>query len=143
MSRKLTQHLHTFFSHPNSPVPMFGEKEEVFLFNSFEESSGLSISEDEKYVYIEAYVPGIKSEEIELSLNQGVLWIKAIKKEEAKDTKKKFYRKANSSFSYSILLPSAVDETKIPEAICKNGIVKIKFNKPQIQEYKKNSIQSL
>ena len=28
-------------------------------------------------------------------------------------------------FSYSILLPSAVDETKIPEAICKNGIVKI------------------
>jgi HSP20 family protein len=143
MSRKLMQHLHEFFPLSNSPFPLFGEKGGVFLFNSFEESSGLSISEDEKYVYIEAYVPGIKSEEIELSLNQGILWIKAIKKEEIKDNKKKFYRKATSSFSYSIPLPSAVDETKTPEAICKNGIVKIKFNKQKIQPSKKISVRVL
>lgn len=136
MSRKLTHPLHGFF-------PLSGEKPGIFLFNPCEESSGLTISEDEKYVYIEAYVPGIKSEEIELSLNQGILWIKAIKKEEERDNKKKFYRKAISSFSYSIPLPSAVDETKTPEAVCKNGIVKIKFNRKKIQPSKKISVRVL
>lgn len=143
MSRQLTRHVHEFFPRSTSPFSLFGETGGVFLFNSFEESSSLSISEDEKYVYIEAYVPGIKSEEIELSLNQGILWIKAIKKEEVKDNKKKFYRKATSSFSYSIPLPSAVDETKTPEAICKNGIVKIKFNRKKMQPSKKISVRVL
>lgn len=143
MCHKLTQHLHELFPRTSSPFRLFGEKGGILLFNSFEESSGLTISEDEKYVYIEAYVPGIKSEEIELSLNQGILWIKAIKKEEVKDNKRKFYRRATNSFSYSIPLPSAVDETKSPESICKNGIVKIKFNKKQAQPAKKISVQSL
>ena len=143
MCRKLAQHLHGLFPHINSPFRLFEDRGGTPLFNPFEEYSGLTISEDEKYVYIEAYVPGIKSEEIELSLNQGVLWIKAIKKEEAKDHKKKFYQKATSSFSYSIPLPSAVDETKSLEAICKNGIVKIKFNRKKVHPSKKISIQSL
>ncbi|KAG6559485.1 Hsp20/alpha crystallin family [Candidatus Rhabdochlamydia oedothoracis] len=143
MCRKLNQHLHGLFSHTSNRLCLSEEKGGMLLLNPFEESSGLTISEDEKYVYIEAYVPGIKSEEIELSLKQNILWIKAVKKEEVKDNKRKFYQKATSSFSYSIPLPSAVDETKSPEAICKNGIVKIKFHRKKIQPSKKISIQAL
>ena len=143
MCHKLTQHLHELFPRTSSPFRLFGEKGGILLFNSFEESSGLTISENEKYVYIEAYVPGIKSEEIELSLNHVFLWMKEKKKKKRKKKKKKFYRRATNSFSYSIPLPSAVDETKSPESICKNGIVKIKFNKKQAQPAKKISVQSL
>lgn len=135
-------HIHAFSSHITNPFRLFEEKMGMLISHPFQNSSGLTISEDEKYVYIEAHVPGIKSEEIELSLNQGILWIKAVKKEEIKDSKKKIHQKAISSFSYSIQLPTAVDETKIPEAICKNGIVKIKFNIKNSANQKK-SIQEL
>lgn len=129
MNRKFSLHK---LSSSKVLCPLLGEKSGKVLSNLFEESSALTISEDEKYVYIEAYVPGIKLEEIELSLNQGILWIKAVKRKELKDKKKVFYCKAINSFSYSIPLPSAVDETKAPETLCKNGIVKIKFNKKSL-----------
>ncbi len=78
--------------------------------------SGLSVSEDEKNVYVEANLPGLKSEDIELSFEKGMLLIKGSRKEEQKDKEKKYYRKAINSFCYRVNIPSDIDETKEPEA---------------------------
>ena len=91
--------------------------------------SGLSVSEDDKNIYVEAHLPGLQSEDIELCVEKGMLLIKGSRKEEQKDKEKKFYKKAVSSFCYRVNLPSEIDEKKEPEATYKGGVIKVVFNK--------------
>lgn len=86
-------------------------------------------------------MPGLKSEEIEINLNKGTLWIKGEKKEEATDKDKKFYSKSTRSFSYSIALPEQVDESQEPEATYKDGVLKISFKKAKTSEAKRINIK--
>ncbi|MBS0627607.1 MAG: Hsp20/alpha crystallin family protein, partial [Verrucomicrobia bacterium] len=107
------------------------------LLEPFHENSGVSVSEDEKHVYVEAALPGITPEEIEMNYDRGMLSIKANKKEETEDKKRKFYRKAHKSFFYQVAIPGTFDEKKLPEAICKNGILKVTFDKAKNETVKK------
>lgn len=98
---------------------------------------GLSISEDEKHVYVEAAVPGIDPKDVEITFDKGMLWVKAESKQEEKNEKKKYYRRASSSFSYRIAVPGELDQNKEPEADIKHGVVKVAFAKaPQAQPKK-------
>ena len=105
------------------------------------ESSGLSISEDENNIYVEAALPGLKPEEIEITLDKNILWIKGEKKEEEK--KKKYYKKASSSFSYRVIVPNEIDETKEIDATYKDGIMKVCFPKSKKTKPKKINIKKL
>ncbi len=117
------------------PFSLFDEEEEGWL-QEFSDASGLSVSEDDKNVYVEAALPGIKPDEIEMTFDKGVLWIKAERKEEEKDKGRKFYRKAVSSFSYRIAVPGNIDESKQPNAVCRNGVLQIIFPKAQKAQVK-------
>lgn len=89
--------------------------------------SGLSVSEDDNSVYIEAALPGIDPKDIEVTFDQGVLHISGEAKEEEK--KKKYYRKATSSFSYRVAIPGEVIPKTEPTATYKNGMMKVTFKK--------------
>lgn len=106
----------------------------------FQDHSGISVSEDAKNVYVEASLPGILPEEININYDHGVLCITANKKEETSDKKKKFYRKAHKSFFYQIALPCPINESRAPNAICKNGVLKITFLKSFISYAKNKTI---
>jgi HSP20 family protein len=98
--------------------------------------SGLSISEDDKNVYIEAALPGIDPKNIEVTFNKGIVWIKGETASEEKDGKK-YYRKATSSFSYRVAVPGEIDQNSEPAATYKNGVMKVIFAKlPQSQPKK-------
>jgi HSP20 family protein len=106
---------------------------------SFLPSSGLTISEDEKNVYVEAAVPGIDPKNVEVTFDKGILWIRGNEEQTEEDNKKKFYRKAASTFSYRIAVPGNIDESGEPDAVCKNGVMKITFPKqPEAQPKKLN-----
>ncbi|MBS0652277.1 MAG: Hsp20/alpha crystallin family protein [Verrucomicrobia bacterium] len=141
MAEKPARYVPFSFPHVRFPFSLmgFGEEEEGML-QHFSDASGLSVSEDEKNVYIEASVPGIKAEDIEMSFEKGVLWIRGEKKEETEDKKKKYYRKATSSFSYRIAVPGNVEEGKHPAAVCKNGVLKVTFAKRKGKEVKTKKI---
>lgn len=128
---------HSFWSFPSFRFPSLWEEEdddERFL-NLPHIPSGLSISEDDKNVYVEAAVPGIDPDNVEVTFNKGVLWIKAEGKEEEKG--KKYYRKASSSFSYRVAVPGNINEKAEPEAVCKNGVMKVTFAKiPEVKPKK-------
>lgn len=104
--------------------------------------SGISLSEDDKHVFVEANMPGLKADDIEIHLEKGTLSVRGVKKEEEKDKAKKYYRKATRSFSYSINLPSQVDESKDAEAAYKDGVLKVTFAKSANQKGKKITIKS-
>ena len=89
--------------------------------------TGLSVYEDKEAVYVEAALPGIPTENIEIEYDNGYLTVKGEKKEEEKD--KKYFRKSSSSFSYRVIVPGDIDESIEPDATYKDGIMKVKFKK--------------
>lgn len=100
------------------------------------EQSGLNIWEDEKgnQLNIEAALPGLKPEEIDVTIDKGILHISGEKKEESKDEKRKYYKKTSYSFSYRLPLPANIDEKQEPKATYSDGIIRLAFNKtPQSQ----------
>lgn len=133
----------SFWSFPRSRVPfsLFENVDEDWDLHEFTSPSGLSVSEDDQHVYVEAALPGIKPDEIDMIFDKGVLWIKAEKKEETENKKKKFYRKAMSSFSYRVAVPGEIDEAKEPEAICKEGVLRVTFSKTKKGRSKKIPIK--
>ncbi len=103
--------------------------------------SNLSISEDEKNVYVEAALAGVSPEHVEITFDKGILWIKAERKEEREEKEKKYYRKATRSYSYRVAVPGNIDESKEPEATFKEGIMTVKFPKTAQAQPKKIQIK--
>lgn len=124
-----------------SLLPRFWDEEERALSNHFYDQDDISLSEDSKHVYVEAAVPGMTPDEIEINYDKGVLCIRADKKEEEESKDRKFYRKTNKHFFYQIAVPGRVNENELPEALCKDGILKISFSKLEESPKKKISIK--
>ncbi|HET9946613.1 MAG TPA: Hsp20/alpha crystallin family protein [Patescibacteria group bacterium] len=103
--------------------------------------NGLSISEDSKNVYVDASVPGIDPQTIDVRFDKGVLWIKAEQKKEEKEGKR-YYRKASSSFSYRVVIPGEVDWKTEPNAVCKNGVMEVTFSKSPKSQPKKIAVKA-
>jgi len=82
-------------------------------------ASGLSVSEDDKHVYVEAAVPGVEPDKIEVSYDKGVLWIRGQQEQENQDRNRKYYRKASASFSYRLAVPGNIDEKKTLKPLIK------------------------
>ena len=126
----------TFRSLLNLPI-----NDEDFWTFDVPNQTGLSVSEDKDQVYIEAYLPGLKAEDIEVTMDRGMLWIRGEKKEEEEDKKKKYYKKAMSSFSYRLRLPDSINEKVEPEATYKDGVMKIAFKKSIASKAKKITVK--
>ncbi len=103
--------------------------------------SGISVSEDDKHVYIEAHLPGVKPEDVDITFDKGMLWVKGETKEEEENKEKKFYRKATSAFSYRVAVPGELDLNKDPEAKSSHGVMKITFTKHPKSMPKKISVK--
>ena len=116
--------------------------EEDFWGLAAAHEKGLSISEDNNHVYVEAHLPGLKPENIDVTFEKGVLWIRGERHEEEEDKKKKFYKKASSSFSYRVHVPGLIDEKKDPEAVYKDGVMKVSFIKSKENQTKKINIKT-
>lgn len=93
------------------------------------ERSRIELSEDKKNVYVKAAVPGLSPDDIDISIEQGILQIKGEKKEEKKEVgeDRKFWQRAQQSFWYQIALPSSVSDT--PEVNMENGMLNLTFAK--------------
>ena len=103
-------------------------------------SSNVSLSEDNSHVFVEANLPGLSKDDIEISLHEGILWIKGDCKKVEEDKERKYYCKASRSFSYRVALPTNINETEEPKAQYKDGVILITFNKLQKEQPKKITI---
>lgn len=75
-------------------------------------------------------------------MDKGVLWIKGEAEETQKDEERKYYYKANRSFSYRVAVPGNIDEKQEPTAAFENGVVKITFTKQALETPKKIQIKA-
>lgn len=88
-------------------------------------ASGLSVSEDDTNVYVEAAIPGVDPDDVEVTLNQGTLWIRGEAQKEEQDKKRKFYRRAVQSFSYRVAVPGDIDPAMEIQAEAENGVLRL------------------
>lgn len=103
--------------------------------------NGLSVSEDDKHVFIEAAVPGVDSKDVDITFEKGVLRIVAESKTEEKEGKK-YYRRAMSSFSYQVAVPGEIDANQEPDAEVRSGVVHVTFMKSPKTQPKKIAVKA-
>ena len=114
--------------------------EDNFLLD-FPTKSGLSLYEKNNSIYVEADLPGLSSDEIEISLDDDVLSIQGEQKEESKDKERKYHQKSHRSYSYRVSLPGNIDKAKEPEAKFEKGVLKIPFGTTTATQAKKIPIK--
>jgi HSP20 family protein len=92
----------------------------------------IDVAEKEDAVLVRAEVPGMKPEEIEISVYGNTLTISGEKKETREGEGDGFYHveSASGAFRREITLPTEVDEGGI-EAVCKDGVLTVTLPKAE------------
>ncbi len=88
------------------------------------------ITEDEKEYLVKLELPGMKREEVKVSMESGVLTISGERKLEKEEKNKKYHRveRAYGSFSRSFVIPEDVVTDKI-DAQFKEGVLEVHLPK--------------
>ncbi len=104
-------------------------------------SPKIDISEDEKNVYVEAELPGMKKEDIKITLQDNILTLKGEKNKVEEKKEKNYYRSERSygSFQRSFTLPVEVDSEKV-NAKFENGALTLTLEKLQATHSKVKEI---
>lgn len=95
------------------------------------------IYEENNQLHVEVPLPGLNLNEIDVSLDKGILLVKGESTEEEKDKKRKYYRSSKRSYSFSLVLPTQIDDTKEPQAVYENGILNISLQLAKKEDTKK------
>ncbi len=104
-------------------------------------ANNFSISEDNKHIHVDAAMPGIKPDDIEVTFDKGVLWVRGQAREEDEDKDRKYYRKAQQTFSYRIAVPGDIDFNVEPQASYENGMIRVTLAKSPKSQPKKLTIK--
>lgn len=90
----------------------------------------VDVREDAEHVYIEAELPGLTKEDIEITLEDGVLTIAGEKKLENEEEREGYQLRERryGKFSRRFELPSVVDEAKV-RANLKDGVLLVTLDK--------------
>ena len=106
------------------------------------EVTGLSMYEDDDHIYLEAAVPGVKPDQIQISVEKGIIWIKAEAPMVEESKNRKVYFKTERSYSYRVPLPMRIDEQTTPDAAIQDGILKITMAKSRTCKPMKIAVKS-
>ncbi len=109
---------------------VFNDKVSPFFSSMMAPSFKVDISEDENAIYIEADMPGVKKEDVKVSMDGDVLCISAERTQNEEEKKKGYHRIERSwgSLSRTFTVGDNVDAEQI-DAAYDNGVLKIKLPK--------------
>jgi HSP20 family protein len=95
----------------------------------------MNVSETESEIRVEAELPGVREEDIDVSLNDEVLTIRGEKKFERKDAKENFHfvERSYGTFQRSVRLPFPINPDQV-RANFENGVLMVTLPKSAQQE---------
>jgi HSP20 family protein len=98
----------------------------------YEMAFPVEVSETDAEVEIKASMPGVKPEDVDITVANDVLTIKATHQETTEDTKKEYYRREirYGAFHRALTLPVSVDADKA-DARFENGMLHLKLPKAE------------
>lgn len=100
----------------------------------------VDVHEDAEHIYVDAEMPGFKKEEIGVTLEDGVLTIRAERKSEESTTTKHLTERRYSRVQRSFSLPTSVDASKV-DAKLADGVLHLVLNKQEAVKPRKIEIQ--
>ena len=102
----------------------------------------VDIYSDEGKVVVQAEVPGLKQEEIDVNFHDGVLTIKGERKHEAETNKEGYHsvQRCYGAFHRAVRLPAEVDASNA-KAELKDGILTVTFPKAEQAKARKIKIE--
>ena len=108
-----------------------------------ETGRGLNVYETDNEIVVEAPVPGIPKDKIEITAEGGIVRIKGEVEEKEEDEKgKKYYcKEGRRSFYYSTSVPSRGQWDKA-EAEMEDGVIKVKIPKAEEEKPKRIEIKT-
>ena len=92
----------------------------------------VDISESSAEYVIKAEIPGVKKDDVKVTLEHGVLTVQGIRRQETEEKGKKYHRVERSygSFVRSFSLPDLVDAVQV-QAVFKDGILMLHLPKSE------------
>lgn len=108
--------------------PVIFDDVESLIEEAQVQSGNITIAQDSQYVYIEAALPGVEVDDVEVTHDRGALWIKGKVREES-DKQKSYIRRATRNFSYKISFPADIKTEEAPVVKFHNGIIAMAFPK--------------
>lgn len=104
----------------------------------------VNLWEDDNHLYAEAEVPGLKLDDLEITLMGNELTIKGTRQEDAAEEGVSYHRRERShrSFSRVVRLPSDIDAEKI-SARLENGVLTVTIPKAETARPRKIEIKTL
>lgn len=128
----LNNRLHKFFGEFPANIDM-----------GFSFSPRVDIYADNERIFIEAEIPGLKKDEMKISLQDNILTISGSKKKEAQEDQDKQYFRNEiiyGDFSRSFSLPEDINPDSV-EAQFENGVLKITIGKREVKTTKERNIE--
>ena len=130
-----------------APWPGLRELEDRLneVFNGYAAPTGwvpaVDIQEDEDAYTLVADMPGLKKEEIELTVEDDVITLKGARKHEEEKTTKGYHRVERSygTFERAFRLPSGVDAKKV-KAAYEHGVLTVTLAKPEAAKPKRINV---
>lgn len=121
LRKEMDQALESFFGKQNL---LSGSEGEKFI------APLIDVAENDSAITLTAELPGITEQDVDLSIQNGVLSLKGEKKMEKKDDKDNYHvvERRYGSFQRSMRLPSSVDEAAI-SARFDNGVLTVTLPK--------------
>jgi HSP20 family protein len=119
---------------------LFGRPREGGLEETSEWLPAIDVTETKNEFVVNAEIPGMDPNEIDVSLSEGRLTIKGEKKQEREEKEESYHliERRHGSFARSITLSKGVESDKI-SASYKDGVLKITL--PKSEEAKKKEIK--
>jgi HSP20 family protein len=90
----------------------------------------MDVHQDDKQIEITAELPGVKEQDIELSIEDGMLTLSGEKKSERKDDERGYSERSYGRFERRITLPSNIDEDKC-SADFRDGVLRVTIPKAE------------
>jgi len=121
------------------------KKEEIVERKKWDAPEGqlvVDVYETDKELIVQSAIAGIKTEQIEISLENDILIIRGERENPSKDKEKRYFLKECywGPFSKEIILPREIDTSKI-DAKVKEGILTVKMQKIERAKSKKISVE--
>jgi HSP20 family protein len=92
----------------------------------------VNVSEDNDHIYVQAELPGVNPEDLDITLKEQNLVLRGERKIPAEEKNVNYHRRERESgfFRRVLRLPAQVDPNKV-EASCKDGVLTIALAKPE------------
>ena len=98
----------------------------------------LDVYEDQTHLHVEAELPGFQEDQIEVTLENGLLYMQAQREDNSEKTEDNYYLRERSAgkWSRSVRIPVKVQEDKV-QATYKNGLLRISLEKEAERQSRK------